>query len=198
MGHSVPWLTGERGSPIRSNRPGDLPSFSEDLRAAGRSTHERVIDLRAQPSPPEVASGLDISAGASVWRLERVIVSDGEPVVHVLSWLPRTTFLALDAASIERSSLYEQLDRLPNSPGRPCSADEHWSAAAASAGIAALLEVRTGVPVMRVTRTAFLHDERAAEYAVSYVRGDTFAVSMRIDAHAHGGRVLEQLSERGQ
>ncbi len=48
---------------------------------------------------------------------------------------------------------------------------------------------------MKVIRTAYLHDETAAEHSVAYVRGETFAVSMRIDAHQHVGRRLSQLSD---
>ena len=183
---------------IRSNRAGTLPSFSDDLRNAGHSTSERVIELVEVDAPDDVAAALELADGARVWRLERVIVSDGEPVVHVTSWLPTAVFGALDREAIEQTSLYEQLETAPGSPGRPCFADEHWSAASAPASIAALLEVTRGVPVMRVTRTAYLHDQSRAEYVLSYVRGETFAVSMRIDAHEHHGRVLEHLSGSGE
>lgn len=179
---------------IRSNRPGTLPSFSEDLRAAGKVTSERVISFATVVAPTDVAGALALSRTASVWRVERVIVSDGEPVVHVTSWLPHSHYPLLDPSAIESSSLYEQLAEAPGSAGRPCFADEQWSAASAPAAVAPLLEVSRDVPVMRVTRTAYLHDQAPAEFVVSYVRGETFAVSMRIDAHNHAARVLSQLA----
>ena len=179
---------------IRSNRPGTLPSFSEDLRKSGKVTSERVISLESVVAPTDVASALGLEKTAAVWRIERVIVSDGEPVVHVTSWLPRARYPELDASAIESSSLYEQLSTARGSAGRPCFADEHWSAASAPATIAPLLEVPRDVPVMRVARTAYLHDHSPAEYVISHVRGETFAVSMRIDAHHHSSRVLGQLT----
>lgn len=179
---------------IRSNVPGTLPSFSEDLRASGKVTSERVISFGTVVAPADVAAVLALPGTAPVWRIERVIVGDGEPVVHVTSWLPHARYPVLDPSAIESSSLYEQLATTPGSAGRPCFADEQWSAASAPATVAPLLEVSRGVPVMRVTRTAYLHDQSPAEFVISYVRGETFAVSMRIDAHHHPGRVLGQLS----
>lgn len=179
---------------IRSNRPGTLPSFSEDLRKSGKVTSERVISFETVVAPVDVATTLGLERTAPVWRIERVIVSDGQPVVHVTSWLPHAHYPELDASAIESSSLYEQLASARGSAGRPCFADEHWSAASAPATIAPHLEVPRDVPVMRVTRTAYLHDQTPAEYVISHVRGETFAVSMRIDSHHHSSRVLGQLA----
>jgi GntR family transcriptional regulator len=182
---------------IRSNASSTLPSFSEDLRKAGRSTSERVIAINRMTAPYDVASTLGLSETDSVWRIERVIVSDGEPVVHLTSWLPVAVFPALDSSSIEASSLYEQLERTPGSPGRPCFADEHWSAASAPKATAALLEIPSNVPVMRVLRTAYLADQSPAEFVISYVRGETFAVFMRIGGdRSTAGRVLEHVAIR--
>jgi len=179
---------------IRSNRPGILPSFSEDLRAAGRTTRERVIALEILGAPAEVSTALDIAVGEDVWCLERIIVSDDQPVVHLTSWLPCSIVPALSRTAIEATSLYDQLATLEGSPGRPCSADERWSAATAPSATAARLEVPRHAPVMRVVRTAYLHDERTLEYVISYVRGESFAVSMHIDAHQHRNRVLGELA----
>lgn len=183
---------------LRSNRAADLPSFSEDLRKAGRTTAERVISLEVVGARDQVAAGLTVPAGTEVWRLERVITSDGEPVVHLTSWLPCSVFHTLSRSAIEASSLYEHLATSDGSSGRPCYADEQWSAVLAPDRTAGLLGLATGVPVMRVVRTAYLHDDAPAEHVLSYVRGETFAVSMHIDAHHHGRRVLAQVAdERG-
>ncbi|PVW02186.1 hypothetical protein DEA06_16050 [Microbacterium sp. Gd 4-13] len=178
---------------IRSNRAGILPSFSEDLRAAGRQTREQVITLEVVGAPSEVAATLGLIAGDDVWRVERLIVSDGDPVVHLTSWLPCALVPTLTRSAIEQGSLYEQLEKIEGSPGRPCSADEQWTAASALTETATLLAVPRHTPVMRVSRTAYLHDQRAVEYSISYVRGEIFAVSLHIDAHSH--RSLAQIAE---
>lgn len=177
------------GPVIRTDRTSVLPSFSEDLRKAGRTTHERVIVLGIVPAPDEVATALGLRPRQDVWHVERVIVGDDEPAVHVSSWLPCAVFGELTGPAIEGSSLYEQLRRPDGSSGRPCFANEQWSATVAPSPTAALLELSPGMPVMRVVRTAYLHDTTPAEHSVSHVRGETFAVSMQIDAHEHLAQV---------
>ena len=180
---------------IRTNERRSLPSFSEDLRRAGHSTRERVIALEIVAADEEIAGHLELPVGADVWRVARVIVSDDEPVVHLTSWLPRDRFPSLTRSRIEETSLYEQLQDVDGTYGRPCVAREQWSAATAPPESARLLELAGSAPVMKVVRTAYLHDEIPAEHSVSFVRGETFAVSMRIDGHRHVGRRLSQLSE---
>jgi len=51
---------------------------------------------------------------------------------------------------------------------------------------------------MRVARVAYLHDHIPVEYLISYVRGETFAVSMHIDLHSHKKRFLEHLDGASQ
>lgn len=179
---------------IRYALSGILPSFSEDLRKSGRSTNERMISFGAVAAPADIATTLRLTADDLAWRVERVIASNGEPVVHLTSWIPQRNAPALEPAAIESSSLYEQLSTTEGSAGRPCAADEQWSAASAPADTAALLGLPRGVGLMRVTRTAFHHDQSPAEFVVSYVRAETFAVSISIDAHHHSGRALHQLA----
>jgi DNA-binding GntR family transcriptional regulator len=183
----------DTGRAIRTNMADTLPSFSEDLRRAGRTTRERVIALEVVKAPAEVAAALRIPPSTDVWRIERVIVSDGEPVAHLTSWLPPDLFAPLDVELIESTSLYDQLTTSDGSAGRPCSAEERWSACTATVPTTELLEIDTTMPVMRVVRTAYLHDGTLAEYVISYVRGETFAVSMHIGAHSHRPRSLTAL-----
>jgi DNA-binding GntR family transcriptional regulator len=165
---------------VRSTGAGRLPSFSDDLRRAGHRTSERLVSCTAEPAPPEVAAALSLPPHATPWRVERVIVSDGEPVVHVTSWLPAALYPDLSTAGLATSSLYELLGSAYGADGRPTSADEQWRAQTAPRATAALLDLPSRPPVMRVDRLAYRSDGTPAEYAVSYVRGDTFVVSIHI------------------
>lgn len=179
---------------VRSNRATSLPSFSEDLRAAGHVTSERVLSLDKTACPPEIASSLGLEPADEVWRIERIIVSDGEPVVHLSSWLPGARYAEIDREEVERSSLYEHLVHIAGPDGRPSVADEHWSAAQAPAETVRHLELVRHAAVMRVVRTAYLPDGSPAEHVISYVRGESFAVAIRIGGGVPG-RVLEQVDE---
>ncbi|MFS0734712.1 GntR family transcriptional regulator [Microbacterium sp. 1P10UB] len=180
---------------VRSNVARTLPSFSEDLRAAGHITSERVLSVERTRSPQEVASTLGLGPDDEVWRVERIIVSDGEPVVHLTSWLPAAVYPRVDADQIARTSLYECLESVSGPAGRPSSADEQWSAAQAPDATAEHLELERHTPVMRVGRTAYLEDGTPAESSLSYVRGESFAVAIRIGRGTPGRRVLEHVEE---
>jgi GntR family transcriptional regulator len=183
-------FTADTDRAIRSTDTPWLPSFSDDLRKAGRSTREHVFGCSVVRAPAEVASALALAAGTQVWRVARVIYSGGEPVIHATSWLSMAAYPDLDRAEIESSSLYQHLQSRYGPSGRPSTAEEQWSAQAALSSIATALDIGDDAPVMRVRRTAFLQDGTPAEYALSYVRAETFAVSFRIVNSADaGGRV---------
>jgi len=173
-------FTADTERAIRSTDTPWLPSFSDDLKKAGRSTREHVLRCSLVDAPAEVSTALEVTAGAQVWRITRVIYSGDEPVIHATSWLSMTVYPELDSKEIESSSLYQHLQARYGASARPSTAEEQWSAQAALRAIAAALDIPAAAPVMRVQRRAFLQDGTPAEYALSYVRAETFAVSFRI------------------
>jgi GntR family transcriptional regulator len=173
-------FTADTDRAIRETDTPWLPSFSDDLRKAGRSTREHVLTCSATRAPTEVASALEVTARTKVWCVARVIYSADEPVIHAMSWLSSAVYPELSRAEIESSSLYQHLEARYGASARPSTAEEQWSAQAALHPIAAALDIPDAAPVMRVRRRAFLPDGTPAEYALSYVRAETFAVSFRI------------------
>jgi DNA-binding GntR family transcriptional regulator len=169
-------FTADTDRAIRKADTAWLPSFSDDLRKAGRSTREHVLTCSVTRAPAEAAGAL----GTEVWHVTRVIYSAGEPVIHATSWLSAAIYPDLDRDGIESSSLYQQLRARYGAPARPSTAEEQWSAETVLPPIAAALEIPDTAPVMRVRRRAFLPDGTPAEYSLSYVRAETFAVSFRI------------------
>lgn len=165
---------------IRSVASDRLPSFSRDLRSAGRSTRETVLACELCTPSPTVAIALGVHGPNSTWRVERLIRSDEEVVVRVTSHLPSNLYPVLDGVAIEDGSLYQYLESAYGSSGRPTSADEQWSAQAADDEVATLLSIRPGAPIMRVERLAYLSDGTAAEHSDSSVRGESFAVSLHV------------------
>jgi GntR family transcriptional regulator len=167
-----------------------LPSFSDDLSKAGRSTSEHVLVCAAVRAPAEVSNALELPADTRVWHVARVIYSGGEPVIHAASWLSMQVYPEIDRDEIESSSLYRYLQARYGAAARPSTAEEQWSAQAALRPVATALAIPAGAPVMRVRRRALLREGVPVEYALSYVRAETFAVSFRIvNASETGGRI---------
>jgi GntR family transcriptional regulator len=183
-------FTADTDRAIRSIDSSWLPSFSDDLSKAGRSTREHVLVCAAVRAPAEVSNALELAADARVWQVARVIYSADEPVIHATSWLSMRVYPEIDGDEIESSSLYRHLQARYGADARPSTAEEQWSAQAVLRPIATALDIPSGAPVMRVRRRALLADGIPVEYALSYVRAETFAVSFRIvNSNDAGSRV---------
>lgn len=181
-------FTADTDRAIRSTDAPWLPSFSEDLKKAGRSTREQVLRCSVVEAPAEVSTALELAAGTSAWRVSRVIYSGDEPVIHATSWLSMAVYPEMGSREIESSSLYQYLQARYGAAARPATAEEQWSAQAVLRAIGMALDLPAAAPVMRVRRRAFLQDGTPAEYALSYVRAETFAVSFRIVNSQETGR----------
>ncbi|HEX6520394.1 MAG TPA: GntR family transcriptional regulator [Streptosporangiaceae bacterium] len=183
-------FTADTDRAIRTIDSSWLPSFSDDLSKAGRSTSEQVLLCSIVRAPAEVSSALELAPDTQVWQIARVIYSDDEPVIHATSWLSMRVYPEIDMDEIESSSLYRYLQARYGTAARPSTAEEQWTAQAALRPIATALAIPAGAPVMRVQRRALLADGIPVEYALSYVRAETFAVSFRIvNSNETGSRV---------
>lgn len=164
---------------VRSGGAGFVPSFSRDLRGAGHDVHEIILDCDRRLPTDSAATSLEIADDRKAWCVRRVIHSDGDPAVHVTSYLPVWLYPRMEQAAIESSSLYEYLEAEYGKQGHPSNVEEEWSAGGVDRDVAAALDLRTGAPVMRVKRLASLADGTPSEYAISSVRAEVFVVSVR-------------------
>lgn len=168
------------GSFTRDLQSGRLPSFTEDLRRAGHETRELVRRCDQVAATATVAEALGVAEGAPVWALERTILADERPVVHLSSWLPVAVYDQLDGDEIASASLYQYLASRYGEAGRPSWADEEYTAGTADRDLAATLGVPLGSAVLVVRRTAFVADGQAAEFVESFVRADAYRVKITV------------------
>lgn len=148
-----------------------MTSYSEDLRAQGRVPSSVVLEVSRGPSRPDVATALEIGAGAQVHRVERLRLVDGEPlaleVAHLPGSLPR-----LRAELDRHGSLY---DTLREAYGVSLArAEDVVETGLATPREAEVLGVDVGAPMLVIRRTAHDADGRPVEYTRSVFRGDRF------------------------
>jgi len=145
-----------------------LTSFSEDMRARGR-TPKSVWLKRAQGQvTPEEALSLQLSPGAPVYRFHRLRYADDAPMCLEYATIAGEALPSLDAVGV---SLYEALEQAGN---RPVRALQRLRALLLSAEHAKLLNAREGDAGLLVERLGFLRDGRAVEFCQTYYRGDTY------------------------
>ena len=145
-----------------------LTSFSEDMRARGRTPRSVWLKRSTGTVTPEEALALRLSPGTPVYRLQRLRFADDAPMAIEYVTLTATALPSLDAVG---ESLYEALER---NGQRPAQALQRLRAVLLSAEQARLLKARTGDAGLLVERLGSLRDGRAVEFSQSYYRGDVY------------------------
>jgi GntR family transcriptional regulator len=145
-----------------------LTSFSEDMRARGRTPRSEWLKRAEGTVTPEESLSLGLSPGTPVFRFNRIRIAEDTPMS-----LEYATVLASCLPSIKavESSLYEALERTGN---RPVRALQRLRAVLLNAEQARLLGAREKDAGLLVERVGFLKDGRAVEFSQSYYRGDVY------------------------
>jgi GntR family transcriptional regulator len=154
--------------------PRELTSFTGEMRGHGRVATSQVIDQAVVAAPADIASRLDIAAGAAVFRLQRLRLADGEPMGLQTAYIPLALVPGIELRAFVDASLYEVL--ASHYSLRPASAREAHMAVPVPDDAALLLQIPAGSPVLSAERLTRLTDGRPLEYVHSIMRGDRYKV----------------------
>jgi GntR family transcriptional regulator len=145
-----------------------LTSFSEDMRARGRTPRSVWLKRAVGTVTPEEALTMGLSPGTPVYRFNRIRFADDAPMA-----IEYCTILAAALSSLEAvdTSLYEALEA---SGHRPTRALQRLRAILLSSEQAQLLNSAAGDAGLLVERLGSLPDGRAVEFSQSFYRGDTY------------------------
>jgi GntR family transcriptional regulator len=145
-----------------------LTSFSEDMRARGRTPRSVWLKRAAGTVTPEEALALRLSPGTPVYRFNRIRYADEAPMAIEYATIVATALPSLEAID---TSLYEALEMVGN---RPVRALQRLRAVLLTGDQAQLLKAKQGDAGLLVERLGSLPDGRAIEFSQSYYRGDTY------------------------
>ena len=145
-----------------------LTSFSEDMRARGRSPRSEWLKRASGTVTPEEALTLRSSPGTPVYRFNRLRFADDAPMSVEYATIVAACLPSLEAV---QSSLYEALEQSGN---RPVRALQRLRAVLLTREQADLLCAKPGDAGLLVERVGFLASGRAIEFSQSYYRGDTY------------------------
>jgi GntR family transcriptional regulator len=145
-----------------------LTSFSEDMRARGRTPRSVWLSRAAGTVTPEESLTLRLSPGTPVYRFHRIRYADDAPMALEYATVLASCLPSLDAVE---SSLYEALERTGN---RPVRALQRLRAVLFNAEQAKLLKAHEKDAGLLVERVGFLENGRGVEFSQSFYRGDTY------------------------
>jgi GntR family transcriptional regulator len=158
-------------------------SFSREMARKGVRVENFRQEYALVAPPDPAARALQLAPGAKVWRLDRVRGWDGLPVLRTCSWFhPR---LGLTGQEDFSPPLYEVLEAQSGAVAE--NAREEFTAVAASAAMARLLQVKRGEPLLLRAHTVFDAGRRPMEFAEVYYVSTRFALTLdlrRGEAHA--------------
>jgi GntR family transcriptional regulator len=156
----------------------DLSSFAglgEYIRRQGLEAGARVIGLAVTPAGPEVAEALRISPGDAIVAVDRVRQAGGEPIALERSRFPAERFPGLAEHALG-GSLYDLMRK--EYGVEPVRAVERIQPVAAEPGVAELLGVEPGSPLLAVERVAYDAEGLPLEHADDLFRGDRTRVTV--------------------
>jgi GntR family transcriptional regulator len=145
-----------------------LTSFSEDMRARGRSPRSVWLKRAAGTVTPEESLALRLSPGTPVYRFNRIRYADDAPMALEYATVVASALPSLEAVD---TSLYEALEL---SGQRPVRALQRLRAVLLTEDQAELLKAKSGDAGLLVERLGSLADGRAIEFSQSFYRGEIY------------------------
>jgi GntR family transcriptional regulator, N-acetylglucosamine utilization regulator len=150
-------------------------AFAWETRARGATQYSRILERTTLPADATFAERLDLLQGTELERIVRVRSADDDPLILETSYLPRHLSSALETTTLERESVYDELERhwgLRVTGGR-----ESIRPVVLNRTTARLLRTSTGAPAFSVERTTW-SDRGPIEWQESIVRGDRYLYSV--------------------
>ena len=167
-----------RGRPKIPQQLMSLTGFTEDIRAREQRPGARVLEAGMLNADDAIADALRIKPGQPVYRLRRLRLADAEPLAIETVFVSFIGCERLLDYDFEQESLYRVLSEIFDMP--PIAADQEIEADLPSADEARLLEIATGIPILRTRRITSTRRGQPIEYAVSIYRGDKYRFFTRL------------------
>jgi GntR family transcriptional regulator len=138
-------------------------NFSSEIRALKMTPSLRVLEFRTIKSSASIAQNLHIAKGANVWRIRRVRLADGSPVLLTTSFVPTLLCPKLSEQDLEHS-LYSRITEQSNA--LPARCEEIYDAVCLDETDAQQLDVPIGSPAFRIHRASMDTRNRVFEISI--------------------------------
>jgi len=152
-------------------------AFVWEARARGARQRSYVLERKVLEADADFSKRLALEPGTEIERIVRLRTADDDPLVLETAFFPRELTIALDAAALERESIYDEIERLRGV--RVTRARESIRPIVLSRPVARLLRAASGSPAFSVERTTWA-DHGPIEWQESIVRGDRYLYSVEL------------------
>lgn len=157
---------------------GSIDQAIESLLTFGRSTQVKLIELGEASARAPISDALGVAAGTQLIRVVRVRWLDGEPLGHLISYVPTNLGEHITREALSTTPILALIEQAGVKIG---GATQTISATLADAALAAALSVETGSPILRISRTVTDTKGRAVQHILAQYRPDRYQI--RLDLH---------------
>ena len=147
-------------------------SFTEQMRSMGRVPETTLLEFSEIDADKQLAERMGVRLGDRLFKLKRLRLADGIPMMVEKSYLPVRKFLTLKRPLLDSMPLYEIVETVYHEKIR--LAEEEFFASVARSADAHLLGIAEGDPVLDLVRTTYNTSNEIIEYTLSVARADQF------------------------
>jgi DNA-binding GntR family transcriptional regulator len=152
-----------------------LVSFSEALAEQGLKFKTTVLSVRLEPASASVKKHLGLSSKQKVLRLERLRFVQGDPVIHLVNYVPMDRCPHIEKADFKRVRLFDAIEE--TSGHRIRSGKRSFEARAATDSLSAHLQIPAGCPLLYLEQVTFFDNGQPIEYSEVYLKADRIRVT---------------------
>ena len=148
----------------------------DQLIRQGTNISIQLLSKQQTPAPRQIAEALRIREGSTVWEIETLRLSDGEPLYYSHTYIDAA--IAPDFIDDERVGFANSCDIMKEKYGLVIHrVHETLESAVASFQYADRLQVLPGHPLILLTELDYMPDERPLKHTQMYFRGDRIKLS---------------------
>ena len=157
---------------------GSFVASKKEMRSLGLEPSTILVEQSLMLPTEAVAKALNIDVTQKIYFLTRIRCADGVPMAVEKVHMPFYRFAGIETQDLSKS-LYALLKE---QYGCECSkAVQSIQAGAASSHDAKLLKIKTGMPVLCISRTTYGMDGAPFEYVDSIYRGDKYIFNVTLE-----------------
>lgn len=154
-----------------------LYSFTEEMKKLGKQPTTKILSFEVFPVDEYLSLKMGLSTSSEVYKVIRLRLADGEPLMYEITYLPCSLFPHLTEENFEEQSMYDLFQQVYEI--NVTNATEKFTATLLREEAAAYLETASGQAAMSIKRFAY-HQEQLIEYTISVARGDKFAYTVEL------------------
>lgn len=171
----------------------DISGMLASLADMGRRTTVKLLSFDYVRAEGGVAEALGVSSDQMLQRSVRVRSVDGEPFSYLTTFVPERISLTFTRQELASRPLLDLLERAGVKVER---ARQRISAALATPDVAKALDVRTGMPVIELTRVVYDRSGRGVEHLYALYRPDRYAFEIDLVRSGTRNRVWSPIVRR--